>query len=192
MWTKWFLAAPHSLLSVLISAVGMYLTVLVLARSAGVRSFAEMSAFDVAVTVAIGSLIATSIVTPKPPLLSGMMAVLALYALQITVSRLRKRFGTAEHLVDNTPILLMGRGGRLLAENMAVARVTEDDLRRQLRKANVIDPARVQAVVMEGTGNVNVLCDQDEVDLTNAWVMQNVRDFSETQSRPAEAGQPNK
>lgn len=184
MWTDWFLAEPISLIWVLGSTLGMYVTVLILARSAGVRSFAEMSAFDVAVTIAIGSIIATSIATPEPSLLQGMIAVLGLYALQLTVSRWRMRSARMKNTVDNAPILLMGAGGRLLPENMATARVTEDDLRRQLRKANVVDPTTVQAVIMEGTGNVHVLHGHGQALPDNAWILQNVRDYDDPGRTP--------
>jgi uncharacterized membrane protein YcaP (DUF421 family) len=66
----------------------------------------------------------------------------------------------------------------MLPDNMRVARITEDDLRCQLRKANVIDPARVEAVVMEGTGTVHVLHGHDEPPARDAWILQNVRDYS--------------
>lgn len=180
MWTDWFLAPPPSLLWVLLGTAGMYATALLLARWAGVRSFAQMSAFDVAVTIAIGSVMATTIAAPSPSLMQGVVALFGLYALQLLVSRLRARWNGVEASVDNAPILLMGEGGTMLPENMTVARVTEDDLRRILRKANVIDPARIQAVVMEGTGNVNVLHDHDRAPGADAWILQNVRDYSGT------------
>lgn len=178
MWAEWFLASPRSLLAVLASTAAMYAAVLIFARSAGVRSFAEMSAFDVAVTVAIGSTMATTIAAKTPALLQGVLALLALYSLQLGVSRWRSRSTAAETAVDNTPILLMSHGGRMLPENMRVARVTEDDLRCQLRNANVIDYRNVQAVIMEGTGRINVLHSHREATTDDAWVLQNVRDYS--------------
>lgn len=178
MATDWFIDSPASLVLVVLCTVGMYLTVLALARWSGVRSFAEMSTFDVAVTIAIGSLLATSILSRDPPLLQGMVAAASLYSLQLLVSRLRCVSGRMRRAFDNGPILLMGRGGEMLQENMRVARITEDDLRCQLRRANVIDPARVEAVVMEGTGNVHVLHGHEVALETDAWILQNVRDYS--------------
>jgi len=178
MPTQWFVAPPQALVWVLASTVAMYVAVLVFARSAGVRSFAEMSAFDVAVTIAVGSAMATTITAKTPSLLQGVLAVLILYGLQLGVSRWRSRSTAVETVVDNTPILLMGHGGRMLHENMRVARITEDDLRRHLRQANVIDYANVQAVVMEGTGGINVLHGHAERVSDSAWILQNVRDYS--------------
>jgi uncharacterized membrane protein YcaP (DUF421 family) len=161
--------------TVLVSALAMYLAVLLLARWAGVRSFAEMSTFDIAITIAIGSTVATTVVGEDPPLIRGVSALAGLYAIQLAVSRLRHRSRALERRLDNRPILVMGRGGRLLPESMRAARITEDDLRSKLRRANVADPARVRAVIMEGTGEVNVLHGHDRP--LHAWLLQGVRDY---------------
>lgn len=181
---EWFASTPVPLLGVVLSSTGMYVTILLLARWSGVRSFAQMSAFDVAVTIAIGSLLATSVVSTDPPLLQGMTAAATLYGLQLVVSRLRRRNEATRRTFDNDPILLMGPGGELLHENMQVARVTEDDLRCQLRKANVIDPAEVEAVIMEGTGTVHVLWGHGTSPAPDAWILQNVRDYSGALASP--------
>ena len=175
---EWFLASPQALLGELVTTLAMYAAVLVFVRAAGVRSFAEMSAFDVAIVVAIGSTIATTIVAESPSLMAGGFALLLLYGCQLVVSRWRSRMASVERTVDNRPIRLMGEGGRMLAENMRVARVTEDDLRRIVRSANIVDYTTIQAVVMEGTGSVNVLHGHSEALADSAWVLENVRDYS--------------
>ena len=159
------------------TALAMYATVLLFARLAGVRSFAEMSNFDIAITIAIGSTVATTVVADDPPLLRGMVALASLYAIQLAVSKLRHRLRPVERTVDNRPILLMRAGGEMLEANMRVARVTADDLRSVLRKANVLDPADVHAVVMEGTGEVHVLHGTDGRADVHPWLLEGVRDY---------------
>ncbi|MDT0617532.1 DUF421 domain-containing protein [Salinisphaera sp. P385] len=173
MWIDWFAPAATPVVWVVLSTLGMYITILLFARWSGVRSFAQMSAFDIAVTIAIGSLLATTVASRNPPLIQGMAALVTLYGIQLLVSRLRKRFRAVERVTDNRPILLMGPGGKLKPANLAVARVTEDDLRAHLRAANVEEIASVQAVVMEGTGSINVLHGAGRVD---PWLLQGVRD----------------
>ena len=175
---EWFVASPQALLWVFCSTLAMYAAVLVFVRVAGVRSFAEMSAFDLAMMVAIGSTIATTIVAKTPSLMAGGFALLLLYGFQLVVSRWRSLKAPVESAVDNRPIRLMGEGGRMLAENMRVARVTEDDLRRIVRSANVVDYTTIQAVIMEGTGSVNVLHGHGEALAESAWGLKNVRDYS--------------
>lgn len=182
MLAEWILPAHLSaFVGIAISVLGMYLTLILFARFSGVRSFAEMSTFDIAVTIALGSLLATVVAAKNPPLFQGMFAMIMLYLLQLIVSRLRKRCRSVSRLTDNAPVLLMGPGGEMKPANMHVARITEDDLRTHLRKANVVDRRDIQAVVMEGTGTINVLSSADGRDVTsqpNNWILEDVRDYT--------------
>lgn len=177
MFNDWFASSPANLIWVALSTVALYILVVVAARLSGVRSFAQMSAFDIIVTIALGSLVATVVVSDSPPLIQGVVAVATLYLLQFIVSHLRSRFGAAETVADNRPILLMGPGGEIKHANLRVARVTEDDLRCHLRRVNVSDLQSICAMVMEGTGNINVLYG-DHGDLDEAWVLHGVRDYT--------------
>ncbi len=156
MDAAWITTTLDAGLMVAVSALGIYLALLLLTRVAGLRSFAKLSGFDFAVTVAIGSLVATTIVAEDPPLLQAAVGLVSLYALQMLVAILRQHSSLTRAAVENTPLLLMD-GDRLLTENLRRARLTEADLRAKLREANVLDPSEIRAVVMESTGDVSVL-----------------------------------
>lgn len=149
--TTWTAAAMT-----LASAAGIYLALIVYTRLVGLRSFSKMSSFDFAITVAIGSVIATTVVAEDPPLLQGAMALAWLYALQYGLSRLRQRSGTVRAAVDNRPVLLMD-GDRILEAAMDRAGVTRADVLAKLREANVLRFDQVRAVVLESTGDISVL-----------------------------------
>jgi uncharacterized membrane protein YcaP (DUF421 family) len=168
--TSWMAAGM-----VLVTAIGIYISVIVLTRIGGLRSFSKMSSFDFAITVAIGSLIASTVVAENPPLLQGVVALAVLYALQIGMAAIRVRSSAVEQLIDNKPLLLMA-GERVLHDNLREAQVTEADLRAKLREANVIDRRQVRAVVQETTGDVSVLhADPDAPDL-DPWLFADVVD----------------
>lgn len=177
MMSDWLFSGAMPLLWVAFCTVALYALIIVFARWSGVRSFAEMSTFDIAVTIALGSLMASVVVSKNPPLAQGAVAVATLYILQLGVSRLRSRYRAVEAVADNAPILLMGPGGEIKHENLRVARVTEDDLRCHLRRVNVSDVRHVRAMVMEGTGNINVLHGDHHDASDSAWILQGVRDY---------------
>ena len=152
----WLLAPATSLGGVVVTAIAVYALVLLYTRIAGLRSFAKMSSFDFAMTVAIGSMVASSILNRNPPLLQTAVALAVVYALQYGLGAARQKWHRVQRLVDNEPVLLMD-GQQMLRENMRKARVTEDDLWSKLREANVLDVRQVRAVVMETTGDVTVL-----------------------------------
>lgn len=156
MALEWIATSWQALAYVLVSTVGIYLGLVALTRLSGLRSFSKLSGFDFAVTVAIGSLIATVLVAKDPPLIQGIVALAALYAVQIGVGVLRHRWSWVPTLIDNEPLLLMD-GEEVIHENLAEGSMTEADLRAKLREANVTSLDQVRAVVMETTGDVSVL-----------------------------------
>jgi uncharacterized membrane protein YcaP (DUF421 family) len=149
-------SSPQPLLMVIITAVAMYFALIVMTRLAGVRSFSKMSGFDFAVTVSIGSVLASVILTPGPPLAQGIMALAVLFALQISVATLRVHSDLFEGSANNKPRLIMANG-EMLRDQMAKARITENDLLGKLREANVLDFSQVDAAIAETTGNISVL-----------------------------------
>ncbi len=154
--SDWFTASPESLVAIVLTAVAVYAAILLYTQLAGLRSFAKMSGFDFAMTVAIGSMVASSVLTKSPSLLQALVAIGTVYLLQIVVGEARQRWGWAQRVVDNEPLLLMD-GPTFLRDNMRQARITESDLWSKLREANVLDVAQVRAVVLETTGDVTVL-----------------------------------
>lgn len=147
---------------VVVSGVGMFIAVVLYTRLAGVRSFSKMSSFDFAMTVAIGSAVA-SVTVGSASLSDGIVGLGVIYALQMVVAVLRRRW-RASRYVDNRAILLMA-GSRVLDDNLTRARVTEDDVRAKLREANVLNPESVRAVIAETTGDISVLHGDDPLDL---------------------------
>lgn len=179
---SWITTTSTAALMVVLTALGIYAALLLFTRLGGLRSFSKMSSFDFAITVAMGSLIATVLLSKNPPLLQGIVGLAALFGIQITVATLRSRTQAASSVVDNEPLLLMA-GPDVLHENLKKARITEDDLNAKLRKANVIHLGQVRAVVMESTGDVAVLhADPDGPDLAPS-LLSGVRDAERVQDK---------
>lgn len=149
------------LIAAAVSGLVIYGWVIAANRVAGLRSFSKMSAFDFAMTVAIGSTIAATALGTAP-LVHGLVAVGVLFAAQIVIALLR-RDAAADHVVDNQPLLLM-RGAEVLEPNLHRARLTRADLDAKLRAANVLRRADVRAVVLETTGDVSVLAGEGTLD----------------------------
>lgn len=141
---------------IVLDAALMLGVVILVVRVAGLRSFAKMSSFDFAVTVATGSVLASIVLDPDRSFVHGLVVIAALLATQVIVALLRLRSGRMRKVIDNEPLLLM-RDGTMVEANMRAGRVTEQDVRAKLREANVLDPAQVHAVVLETTGDISVL-----------------------------------
>ncbi|MEH6405652.1 MAG: YetF domain-containing protein [Leeuwenhoekiella sp.] len=171
---KWFVASPESLLAICISALGIYIAVIIYTRIAGKRSFSKMSSFDFAMTVAVGSIIASTILSASVSLLQGAVGLAAVYLLQIGAAMLR-RYKGFQKAIDNPPLLLM-KGSIILEDNLRKARVTKGDLRSKLREANVIELSQIKAVVFEATGDISVLHTSDSNVELEEWLLKDVRE----------------
>jgi uncharacterized membrane protein YcaP (DUF421 family) len=186
-WT-WITTTGSAALMVVFTAVGVYLTLLLFTRLAGLRSFSKLSSFDFAITVAIGSVVATVILSDDPPLVQGIIGLASLFGIQSIVSALRNRSGRVRRAVDNTPLLLMA-GDEVVAENLREARMTRDDLRAKLREANVLHPDQIRAVVMESTGDVSVLHGSPDDPALDLDVLRNVKGQERLRDRRSDEAQ---
>lgn len=161
---QWFTATGSEILMVFLSGVGIFLALLLFTRMAGLRSYSKMSSFDFSITVAFGSILATTVLAKDPSLLVGAAALASLYLIQFLVSKLRRSTSFLSKLIDNQPILIMARE-QVLKAHLDATRMTEADLKYKLREAGITHPKQVLAVVFESTGDVSVLKISDDVDL---------------------------
>lgn len=177
---NWITTTGTALLMVLLSGIGIYAALLLLTRLTGLRSFAKMSNHDFAITVAFGSVIASTLLAEDPPFLTGVFGLAVLYAIQYAVSKGRRFNSIVERLVDNEPLLVMAYE-EMLSDHLDAVRMTEADLKSKLRTAGVTHPSQVLAVVFETTGDVSVLKRGSEAD---PWVFEGVRDAERLRLAP--------
>ncbi|MGB3143471.1 MAG: YetF domain-containing protein [Maribacter sp.] len=152
---EWFEFSYEGLIAIVISAIGIYVSVIIMTRICGKRSFSKMSSFDFAMTVAVGSIIATTILSKSVSLIYGIVGNIAVYLLQIGAAYIRRN-DVVKKLMDNELLLLMD-GPIILEDNLRKGRVAKSDLRAKLREANVTELSEVKAVIFETTGDISVL-----------------------------------
>ncbi|WP_339715719.1 YetF domain-containing protein [uncultured Kriegella sp.] len=168
---KLFETSWTTVMVISLTALGIYLAVILFTRICGKRSFSKMSSFDFAMTVAIGSIIATTVLSSSVKLIDGVVGLAAVYILQISTA-LARRNKFIQKVVDNSPLLLMD-GEKILEHNLRKARVSQGDLRSKLREANVTQLSQIKAVVFEATGDISVLHEDSDQPL-NLWLMKDV------------------
>lgn len=126
-------------------------------RLVGLRSFSKMTAFDFIVTIATGSLLATAASASEwPAFLQSALAMSVLLAAQAIIAWMRRKSSAVRDLLSNEPVILF-RNGKFERETMARVRIAEDDIWAKMREANALELAKVQAVILETTGDISVL-----------------------------------
>lgn len=150
---------------ILTVAVPAYLGSVLLLRISGKRSLSKWNAFDFVVTIALGSVLATTVISKQVPLAEGMWAFALLLALQYAITWLSVRFGAFRHLFKAEPTLLMRRG-KFMESALRAQRVTESEVRAAVRAAGHLSLESVAAVVLETDGGFSVMGERQGESLT--------------------------
>lgn len=135
-----------------------YLTLLLAVRVSGKRTLAKLNAFDLVVTVALGSVLASLAVSPDVTLADGAVAFTLLIALQYAIAVLSARVPRFRPLIKARPTLLLSNGA-LREQAMAEQRVARPELLQVLRQHGVASVEQAAAVVLETDGTLSVLRD---------------------------------
>ncbi|PZX16025.1 uncharacterized membrane protein YcaP (DUF421 family) [Palleronia aestuarii] len=133
-----------------------YAAVVVMIRISGKRTLAKLNAFDFIVTVALGSTLASTILSKSTPLIEGLAAFATLIALQWLVAYASVRSRAIDRLVRSESTLLMHRG-EVLHAALRRERVTEGELMTVIRTSPANTPENVEAVILETDGAFSVI-----------------------------------
>ncbi|GAA0675758.1 uncharacterized membrane protein YcaP (DUF421 family) [Sphingomonas insulae] len=151
-----FTGSLFGLVRILIVGPLAYLSLIAVLRVSGKRTLAKMNAFDFVVTVALGSTLATVLLSKDVPLDEGVLAFVILAALQFVIAWIAQRVSPVEAAIKSSPRTLLCDGqfdeAALLDE-----RVTRDEVAAAVRKSGGGDLGRIAAVVLETDGSISVI-----------------------------------
>lgn len=150
----------NSLFRTALIGVLAYISLVLLLRVSGRRTLSKMNAFDLVVTVALGSTLATVLLSQDVSLAQGVLAFALLIGMQFIVTWSSVRVRWVKKLVTGEPALLLYRGS-LLGDAMKNARVTEDEVCSAVRGAGHALLDEVHAVVLETDGSFSVIKQSD-------------------------------
>jgi uncharacterized membrane protein YcaP (DUF421 family) len=144
------------LFRILIIGVLAYAVLIFWLRVSGKRTLSKWNAFDFVVTIALGSTLATVIVSKDVSFAEGVFALGLLIGLQFVITWLSVRFDWAEKLVKAKPTLLFDNG-EFLPEAMKRQRVAKGEVRMAIRNKGFAALEEIEAVVLETDGSFSVI-----------------------------------
>ncbi|MGI8787120.1 MAG: DUF421 domain-containing protein [Pyrinomonadaceae bacterium] len=150
-FNSWF-----NLLSVLVTGVLIYAALIILLRVSGKRTLSKWNAFDFVVTIALGSILATVIMSKDIPLIEGISAFLLLITLQFVITWLSVRFDFVKNIVKAEPTLLLDKG-KFLHDAMRRQRIDQSEIRAAIRAKGLAAIENIEAVVLETDGTFSVI-----------------------------------
>ena len=149
------------LIRTLIVGVLAYLGIIFLLRISGKRTLSKWNAFDFVATIALGSSLATALLSKNVSLAQGLVAFALLIGLQFLITWLSVRFSWIDHLVKAKPAMLLYRG-EIRVDVMRRERVTLSELHTALRGKGITDVSKVGAVVLETDGSFSIIGEIDD------------------------------
>jgi uncharacterized membrane protein YcaP (DUF421 family) len=138
-----------------VGALG-YVSLVALLRVSGKRTLAKLNAFDLVVTVALGSTLSSALLDSSVSLSEGVAALALLIGLQFAVAWSAVRWPPVSRLVKSEPTLLLHRGA-FLDGALRAQRVTRDEVRAALRSAGLAGPEAALSVTLETDGTLSVV-----------------------------------
>lgn len=144
------------LFRVLVVGVLAYAGLVLLLRVSGPRTLSKMNAFDFIVTVALGSTLATVLLSKDVALAEGIVAFAVLIGLQFLITWLSVRSDGFQQLVKDEPALVAWEG-RLLPGPMKRRRVTAVEVMAAARSQGHSSLDSVGAVILETDGSFSIV-----------------------------------
>ena len=141
---------------VVIVGTAAYLGLMLVLRVSGKRTLSQLNAFDFIVTVALGSTLATILLSSDVSFVEGLVALALLAALQWIVAIVASRWPRARRAITSQPRVVL-RDGRLDIDALAACRLAEADVRQAVRSSGSGDLGDIAVVVLETNGTLSVI-----------------------------------
>lgn len=148
----------YDLWRMLVMAPLAYVTLIFFLRISGKRTLAKMNAFDLVITVSLGSTLASVVLTSDVSFSEGVLAFALLIGLQYIIAWSAQRSDTVHKIVKSNPALLAYRG-ECLPKTLKAERVVEAEVLAAVRGAGYAGLDDVTAVVLETDGSFSVIAD---------------------------------
>ena len=139
-----------------IRTAALYGLLILAVRLMGKRQVAEMEPAEFVVTMLLANLAAVPMQDNGLPLLSGVVPILTVLALELLLAVGSMKLLPLRRLLNGVPTLLI-RDGRIDQRALAASRVSLDELEQKLREKDVFDCAEVAFAILETDGELTVL-----------------------------------
>ena len=149
------LIEPWRIPVIIISAAGIYLGFMLLAKAFGSRVLLAMTASDAVIVIMFGAVAGRVIIGHPPTLAAGLLGLATLMVLEATFGTLRRYTGWGRAL-NRRPVLVVFEG-TMLTDAMRSSHLSRTDVLTAVRRAGLGSVAEVQAMVLEPVGTMSVI-----------------------------------
>jgi uncharacterized membrane protein YcaP (DUF421 family) len=154
-WLSIFFQNWQGIVRTVVIGVLAYTTLIVFLRISGKRTLAKLNAFDLVVTVALGSTLSAILLQESIALAEGAVALALLIVMQFLVTFTSVRWPRFADAVRAEPTLLV-RNGEICGEAMKRERITESEALSAIRASGGHTISDVDTLILESDGTLSV------------------------------------
>ncbi len=152
-------------LAILIRSVLIFFLTMVLVRFLGKRQPARLDSFQFVNYLVLAIIAALTALYVVPNLAFGVVALLVWALLPIVLDWMALKSKFVHDLLHGKETILI-KHGKIMEENLFRARLTGQELLRELRSKNAFNIGDVEFAMMETNGDLNVLFKSDRMPIT--------------------------
>lgn len=141
----------------IIRAIVTYFFVWFIFRIAGKRSLANITSFDLVLLLIISETVQSALNQKDNSLTNAFLIIITLVGLDILLSVLGFRYPRFKHLMNSRPVLIV-ENGRLMKDQMASARIEEEDILASAREAHGLERLdQIKFAILECHGGISII-----------------------------------
>ncbi len=141
---------------IVLTAVMIYVLIVLITKASGKRSTSQLNNFDWIVTVMIGSLGASTILLESIPFIEGSASIITLYLLQFLVTKYASISPQFSSVLLSEPRIVFYQGQYLL-EAMRAERLTRQELECAMRTEGINSLSEIEAIVFESDAKLTII-----------------------------------
>lgn len=148
-------------MDIIVRAAIMFVFLFLLLRLMGKRELGQMTPFELVVIIVMGDLIQQAVTQADTSLTGAILAVSTFAFLAVLLSWVSYRFPATQKLLDGEPHLIV-RDGQVIGSALVRDRMTEDEIRSEMRLAGIARLDMVAAAILEPNGKISFMRRDDE------------------------------
>jgi uncharacterized membrane protein YcaP (DUF421 family) len=141
-----------------LKSIAVYVFIVAAIRVFGKKEFAQLSVVDVVFILLISNSVQTAMVGDDTSLSGGLVAALALFAMNYVFKRLSLGSQSISKVIDGEPVLLI-YNGEIRPNALKEASISLEQLKAVVREHGVEEISDVNLAIFEVDGNISVLSD---------------------------------
>lgn len=168
---------PYTFLfEVLVRSAVMFILTLIILRMSGKRGIKQLSVFELAILISLGSAAGDPMFYQEVGLLPAIVVLIVVISLYKAMTYLTGKFEKVEEYVEGKPIKLI-ENGKIIYEVFRKESLAYDELFSQLRQHSVSHLGQIKCAYMETSGDLSVFYFPDEEVLPGLPILPDVYDF---------------